>query len=231
MKKNYNPHKRIHMKRASIYTENDAHPNKDEDYLGLPIMTKGSSVPYIRNKVVEIPVEERSSGAFLDFNTEWTATKYKDHQNKHQLLSHYGNGGRGMYHHDKGNKLEEIENLSFRVKHKTMPMDKLDVVKTLEEEQRTTNGSEIAGKQTFSHFKALEEMRKNMVKRNRGGRSGKDGGAYQGGHMYNLYNEKQEFKDEEFKKLNEEQKEFRSITEGMEDLENYGNKNLKKGFI
>ena len=222
--------KRTTMKRASIFTENDEHANKDKDYLGLPIMSKGSSVPYIRNKVVEIPVEERSSGAFLDFNTEWTATKFKNRHNRHQILSYYGNGGRGNFRHDKGNQLEEIEDLKFKT-HKGTTHSKLDIVETIKEEQRTTNGAEIAGKEAFSQQKALEEIRKTMVKRNRGGRSGKRGGAYQGGHMYNIYNEAQVFKDNEFQKLNEEQKEFRTITEGIEDLENYGNLNIKKGFI
>ena len=64
--------KRIHMKRQSIYTENNEHPKKDKDYLGLQSMVKGSSVPYKRSKVVEFPVIDRSSGAFLDFNSEWS---------------------------------------------------------------------------------------------------------------------------------------------------------------
>ena len=223
--------KRINMKRASIYTETSKHPTIKEDMEHLtPSLSKGSSVPYIRSKVIEIPVENRSSGAFLDFNTEWTNTKFKDHHNRHQKLSHYGNGGRGNFRHDKGNQLEAIEHLHFKTP-KKVQFKPLSIVETIKEEQRTTMGSEVAGKSVFSHQKALEEIRKTMIKRNRGGRSGKGGGAYQGGHMYNIYNEKQVFKDEEFKKLNEEQKEFRTITEGIEDLENYGNLNIKKGFI
>lgn len=231
MSENYRTTKRTTMKRASIYTETSKHPIIKEDGDDLvPSLVKGSSVPYIRNKVVEIPVEDRSSGAFLDFNTEWTKTKFKDHHNKFQKLSHYGNGGHGFYRHDKGNQLEEIEDLTFK-KSKMLKFKTLNYVETIKEEQRTTNGSEIAGKQVLSHDKALAEMRKTMIKRNRGGRSGKEGGAYQGGHMFNVYNEKIVNKDNEFQKLNQKQEEFRSITDGVENMENYGGVELAKGFI
>jgi len=230
MSENYPKTKTTTTKRLSIYTENNEHPKKDKDYLGIPSLVKGSSVPYKRSKVVEIPVSERSSGAFLDFNSEWSNNKFKEHHNRHQKLSHYGNGGAGFYRHDKGNKLEEIESLKFK-KSKLLKFKHLNYVETIKEEQRTTNGSEIAGKQVLSHQKAMAEMRKTMVKRNRGGRSGKDGGAYQGGHMYNIYNEAQVFKDNEFQRLNEKQEEFKTITDGMETMENYGGKELAKGFI
>lgn len=230
MTENYPKKKTINTKRLSIYTENNEHPKKDKDYLGIPSLVKGSSVPYKRNKVVEIPVSERSSGAFLDFNTEWTNNKFKEHHNKHQKLSHYGNGGHGFFRHDKGNQLEEIEDLSFK-KPKLLRFKTLNYVETIKEEQRTTEGSEIAGKQVLSHEKAMAEMRRLMTKRNRGGRSGKDGGAYQGGHKFNVYNEQIVHKDNEFQKLNEKQEEFKTITDGIETMENYGNVELAKGFI
>ena len=70
-----------------------------------------------------------------------------------------------------------------------------------------------------------------MTKRNRGGNSGKEGGAYQGGHRNRTYNEEIIRKDDEFQKLNAKQEEFKSITQGQEANENYGGKELQKGFI
>ena len=220
MKKNYNPHKRIHMKRASIYTENDAHPKTDEDYLGIPSMTKGSSVA-LPTTLEEIPVYTKSSGAFLDFNKQFKNVRFKDHKNKFQKLSHYGNGAHGFFRHDGKNQLEEIEDLQFKKPH-SIKFKVLDYVETIKEEQRTTSGAEIAGNENLlSHEKALGEMRRLMTKRNRGGRSGKDGGAYQGGHRYNVYNEEMVKSDTKFQKYLAEPDEFRSITEGGEMKENF----------
>lgn len=219
MSENYQRPKRTTTRRASIYTENDTHPLKEKDYLGVPSLTKGSRVA-IPNTITEIPVYTKSSGAFLDFNKQFKDARFKDHHNKFQLLSHYGNGGHGYFRHNGKNQLEEIEDLNFK-KSKMLKFKTLDYIETIKEEQRTTMGSEIAGEVVLSHEKALGEMRRLMTKRNRGGRSSKRGGAYQGGHRYNTYNEEIVNNDTKFQKFLAEPDEFRSITEGGQMKENF----------
>ena len=220
MNENYQRPKRTTMKRASIYTENEVYPKIKEDMDDLvPSLTKPSKTS-IPTTIQEIPVYSKSSGAFLDFNKQFKKERFKQHHNKFQLLSHYGNGGHGYFRHNGKNQLEEIEDLNFK-KSKLLKFKTLDFVETIKEEQRTTMGSEVAGNEQFSHDKALGEMRRLMTKRNRGGRSSKSGGAYQGGHRYNTYNEQIVKSDNKFQKYLAEPDEFRSITEGGQMKENF----------
>ena len=134
-----------------------------------------------------------------------------------------GNNGKGLYKHKTQNYFEKDETLNIKYKMRKIKEMLLDPVETERQEQRTTEGTEIRGKETMlNQSKAQTDINKLFKqKRNRGGRSGgKDGGAYQGGFSYTGYDKDIVKKDNEFKKLNAEQDEFRSIVEG--EIENSG---------
>ena len=123
---------------------------------------------------------------------------------------------------------EKDETLKVKYKMRKIKEMKLDPVETEKQEQRTTEGTEIRGRETMlNQSKAQTDINKLFKqKRNRGGRSGgKEGGAYQGGFNYINYGKEQVKQDNEFKKKNAEQDEFRSIVEG-EILNSGDNKNI-----
>lgn len=217
MRKYYEKNKTTHTKRASIYTENDDFSNKvDNDYLGVPSMVKGKSVPYKRNKVVEIPQQTRFSGAFNDFNSEWRKERQiRTRINPMRLNDYAGNGARGFHHHS---KTKEKRHKFFRYKQPKLAPE-LKIKEAITQEQRTTEGAEIRGKEVFNHQQALMEIKQKMRKTNRGGfTGGKDGGAYTGGWRYIMYNDDTIRNDRTFARLNKQQDEFRSIVEGEQKM-------------
>lgn len=215
MRKFYEKNKTTHTKRQLIYTENDKHPKSLGDYLGVPSFARGKSVPYKRNKVVDIPQQTRFSGAFNDFNSEWRKERQiRTRMNPMRLKDYAGNGARGFHHHsktkEKGTKFD---------RYKQPKQTELKIKEAIKEEQRTTEGAEIRGKEVLNHQQALMDIKKKMYKRNRGGlNGGKDGGAYQGGWKYIMYNDDTIRRDRTFAKLNRKQDEFRSIVEGEQKL-------------
>ena len=218
------------MKRQSIYTENDDHKKLFDTFDKL--------VPKKLNKAeqVEVPqtfkpynISVRRSGAFNDFNKKFKDVRGHNHPNKYRLQNYMGgNNGKGLYKHKDMTFFEKDETLNIKHKMRKIKEMVLDPVETEKQEQRTTEGTEIRGAETMLNMnKAQADINKLFKqKRNRGGRSGgKDGGAYQGGFSYTGYDKDIVKKDNEFKKKNAEQDEFRSIVEG-EILNSGDNKNI-----
>ena len=84
---------------------------------------------------------------------------------------------------------------------KAPPKEKqLNPVTVEKQEQRTTEGSEIAGKQKLSHAQAMAEIRKKMKKINRGINQKK--GYYGSGMRYNAYVRQTVREDSKYKQLN-----------------------------
>ena len=213
------------MKRQSIYTENDEHTKLFDTFDKL--------VPKKLDKAEQVAIPQtfkptnisvRRSGAFNDFNKKFKDVRGHNHNNKFRLLNYMGgNNGKGLYKHNTQDYFEKDETLKIKYKMRKIKEMLLDPVETERQEQRTTEGTEIKGQETMlNKNKAQADINKLFKqKRNRGGRSGgKDGGAYQGGFSYTGYDKDIVKKDNEFKKLNAEQDEFRSIVEG--EIENSG---------
>tara|TARA_R110000787_G_scaffold138493_3_gene252137 strand:- start:646 stop:1317 length:672 start_codon:yes stop_codon:yes gene_type:complete len=213
------------MKRQSIYTENDEHTKLFDTFDKL--------VPKKLDKAEQVAIPQtfkptnisvRRSGAFNDFNKKFKDVRGHNHPNKFRLLNYMGgNNGKGLYKHNTQDYFEKDETLKIKYKMRKIKEMLLDPVETERQEQRTTEGTEIKGQETMlNKNKAQADINKLFKqKRNRGGRSGgKDGGAYQGGFSYTGYDKDIVKKDNEFKKLNAEQDEFRSIISG--EIENSG---------
>ena len=210
--------KTTHMRRASIYTENDEHPTIREDGEHLvPSLQKGKKVPLPKKVTGFTPQLTRFSGQFNDFNKEWREKREKPGRNKYVLPSHYGSQAAGYYHHDKEKKVH----VKFH-KIKAPPKEKqLNPVTLEKQEQRTTEGSEIAGKQKLSHAQAMAEIRKKMKKINRGINQKK--GYYGSGMRYNAYVRQTVREDSKYKELNaKNDDEFTTIEQGLHTMENYG---------
>ncbi len=218
------------MKRQYIYTENDDHSKLFDSFDKLVPKKLGTSErKEMPQKFVPYNISVRRSGAFNDFNKKFKEVRGHNHNNKFRLLNYMGgNNAKGLYKHYSQDAFEKDETLKVKYKMRKIKEMKLDPVENEKQEQRTTEGTEIRGAETaLDKNKAQADI--NMLfkqKRNRGGRSGgKDGGAYQGGFNYVNYGKEQVKKDNEFKKKNAEQDEFRSIVEG-EILNSGDNKNI-----
>ena len=218
------------MKRQSIYTENDEHTKLFDTFDKLvPKKLDKTEQKEIPQTFKPYNISVRRSGAFNDFNKKFKDVRGHNHNNKFRLLNFMGgNNGKGLYKHNTQDYFEKDETLKMKYKMRKIKEMVLDPVETERQEQRTTEGTEIKGQETMlNKNKAQADINKLFKqKRNRGGRSGgKDGGAYQGGFSYTGYDKDIVKKDNEFKKLNAEQDEFKSIVYG--ELENSGgNKNI-----
>jgi len=213
------------MKRQSIYTENDEHTKLFDTFDKLvPKKLDKTEQKEIPQTFKPYNISVRRSGAFNDFNKKFKDVRGHNHNNKFRLLNFMGgNNGKGLYKHNTQDYFEKDETLNMKYKMRKIKEMVLDPVETERQEQRTTEGTEIKGQETMlNKNKAQADINKLFKqKRNRGGRSGgKDGGAYQGGFSYTGYDKDIVKKDNEFKKLNAEQDEFRSIVEG--EIENSG---------
>jgi len=213
------------MKRQSIYTENDEHTKLFDTFDKLvPKKLDKTEQKEIPQTFKPYNISVRRSGAFNDFNKKFKDVRGHNHNNKFRLLNFMGgNNGKGLYKHNTQDYFEKDETLNIKYKMRKIKEMLLDPVETERQEQRTTEGTEIKGQETMlNKNKAQADINKLFKqKRNRGGRSGgKDGGAYQGGFSYTGYDKDIVKKDNEFKKLNAEQDEFRSIVEG--EIENSG---------
>ena len=213
------------MKRQSIYTENDEHTKLFDTFDKLvPKKLDKTEQKEIPQTFKPYNISVRRSGAFNDFNKKFKDVRGHNHNNKFRLLNFMGgNNGKGLYKHNTQDYFEKDETLKMKYKMRKIKEMVLDPVETERQEQRTTEGTEIKGQETMlNKNKAQADINKLFKqKRNRGGRSGgKDGGAYQGGFSYTGYDKDIVKKDNEFKKLNAEQDEFRSIVEG--EIENSG---------
>ena len=210
------------MRRASIYTENDKHPTiRDEGDHLVPSLEKGNRVP-IPNKVVGLtPQLTRFSGQFNDFVQEWRDKREKPGRNKHCLPSHYGSLAGGYYRHDKEKKTK----VKFHKMRKPKKNKKISSYTLAKQEQRTTNGAEIAGKQKLSHAQAMAEIRRKIKKSNRGINQKK--GYYGSGMRYNAYVRQTAREDKKFKQLNKQPGEFKSVESGLQSMENYSNVNAR----
>jgi len=212
------------MKRQLIYTENDDHKKLfDENDKLVPFIGKSGTKP-IPQTFVPYNISVRRSGAFNDFNKKFKEVRGHNHPNRYRLVDYMGgNNAKGLYKHSTQDYFEKDETLRTKYKVRVEKEMKLDPVETEKQEQRTTEGTEIKGAETaLDKNKAQADINKLFKqKRNRGGRNGgKDGGAYQGGFSYTGYNKDIVKKDNEFKKKNSEQNEFRSIVEG--EIKNSG---------
>lgn len=205
------------MKRQSIYTENDNYAPAYDSWEKLtPSVKKPPSAP-IPSTFKPYNISVRYSGAFNDFNKQFREKRQMPHENKFRLKNYMGgNNAKGLYKQDQEDYFSKDETLKLKYKMRKVKRMEVDRDELATQEQRTTEGAEICGKVELDARKAKAEV--NLIertKRNRGGwNAGKDAGAFQGGFDYTGYNATQVKKDNEFKKLNAQQDEFRSIVEG-----------------
>ena len=218
------------MKRQSIYTENDNYkPAYDEWEKLAPSSIKKSAQKKLPNTFVPYNVSVKHSGAFNDFNKNFREKRGRNHNNKHRLLNYMGgNNAKGKYKHNTEDYFSKDETIKCKYKIRKPKRMELNRDEVAKQEQRTTEGAEICGKQTALNIRKAKAQVKliEKTKRNRGGwNAGKDSGAFQGGFDYTGYNNTQIKKDNQFKKLNAQQNEFRSFVES--EVMNSGcNKNL-----
>lgn len=226
----YAKQKRIRkMKKQSIYTENDNYKSAYDEWEKLaPSLTRSSSIPVPQSfKPYNVAVEH--SGAFNDFNQNVKKKRGFNHNNKFRLLNYMGgNNAKGLYKHDSEDYFSKDETVKIKYKMRKPKTLKINRDELAKQEQRTTEGAEIAGLETSLNInKAKAEVKfVEKTKSNRGGwNAGKDSGAFQGGFSYTGYNASQIKRDSVFKQLNSQQTEFRSIIEG-EIMNSGGNANI-----
>lgn len=216
------------MKRQSIYTENDSYKSAYDSWEKLtPSVTKAPSAP-IPSTFKPWNISTRHSGAFNDFNKQFRDKRQIPGENKFRLKNFMGgNNAKGLYKQDQEDYFMKDETLKIKYKMRKEKRMEVDRDELATQEQRTTEGAEIRGQVQLNERKARAEI--NLIertKRNRGGwNAGKDAGAFQAGFDYTGYNATQVKKDNEFKKLNAQQDEFRSIVEG-EMMNSGGNANI-----
>jgi len=218
------------MKRQSIYTENDSHkPIYDEWENLAPESVKKSAQTKLPTSFVPWNISVKNSGAFNDFNTQYREKRGRNHNNKHRLPNYMGgNNAKGFYKHATEDYFSRDETIKCKYKIRKPKRMEINRDELAKQEQRTTEGAEIRGLETALNIaKAKAEVKLvEKTKRNRGGwNAGKDSGAFQGGFNYTGYNATQIKKDNEFKRLNSQQDEFRSIVEG-EIANSGGNANI-----
>lgn len=206
------------MSAQSIFTENSSHKPLFDNHDNLTIsLEKGKQVP-LATTLSWIPQQTRLSGAFNDFNKEFKKVRGMNHPNPMRLPDYMGgNNAKGLFKASQEDYFSKDETLKLKFKPRRLNLFLLDPVETTKQEQRTTQGTEIRGKETALDKKVAQREVDYLYKkkRNRGGRSGgKEGGAYQGGQSFNDYNKDISKQDNTYKALNQEQDEFRSIIEG-----------------
>jgi len=216
------------MKRQSIYTENDSYTPMYDEWEKLTPSVKKTEQKPLPNTFKPYNVSVEHSGAFNDFNTQFREKRGRNHNNRYRLPNYMGgNNAKGMYKHATEDYFSKDETLKVKYKMRKPKRMEIDRDVLAEQEQRTTEGTEIKGKVKLDKKKAKAEV--NLIertKRNRGGwNAGKDSGAFQGGFSYTGYNATQIKRDNKFKQLNAQQDEFRSIVEG-EIMNSGGNANI-----
>lgn len=215
------------MKEYSENKNNVAHHNKREE-----IAENASKKPFkMPNTNDKTPVQmTRMSGAFTDYNRTFRKKRNQPIVSKYQKFDTWGNSkAKGKYHHDKMTKFED----KLKFKRKPDPKDKQLNTEAVEENaQVDTTGTEVRGFKKLDKRQAKMNIKRDMVKSNRGDNF-KSGGFYQAGRRFREYENQTKRFDEKYIDIESEPDEFSSLEKAFEQqrLRYSNNPNIKTGNL
>ena len=212
------------------FTEIDCYvaPHNKREDIAEKASTKPFKLPNTNNKT---PVQmTRMSGAFSDYNKTFRKKRSQPIVSKYQNFNTWGNSkAKGKYHHDKMTKFED----KLKFKRKPDPKDRqLNTEAVEENEQIDTTGTEVRGFKKLDKRQAKINIKRDMVKDNRGNLF-KSGGFYQAGRRFREYENETKRFDEKYIDIEAEPDEFSSLEKAFEQqrLRYSNNPNIKTGNL